>query len=321
MFEHRSQTPASSQVEPRVSAAEKDRKDIRAQHPSGDVIDRRSGLSYEEFVKRYRDPRLPVILNDAISGWPALSKWSPEYFKKHYSSTLVAVRGRYAADEEPRRSLGELIDELLASSASAPAPYLKNQNLIDAHPELRADMSPIPEYAFPNWLDGPFSAKLHHRFHRGDPELQIGGAGVAFPSMHYDYGLVHTFISQIYGCKKVKAFSPDQSRFVYPESGENQHGSRIPDIDHVDLEKFPLFSRAVAVTADLNPGDTLFVPAGWWHTTRVLSASITASFNFANSSNWSDLSRACGFLVPFFPRLRFETYLFALRIFRTILGR
>ncbi|MGA7870689.1 MAG: cupin-like domain-containing protein [Candidatus Binatus sp.] len=284
------------------------------------AISRRSDLSYDEFVREYRDPRVPVILTDAISEWPALSKWSPEFFKRYYSSTQVTIDGRYGNTEQGRHSLGDMIDAILRSTMSSPAPYLKNQNLIDVHPELRADMSPLPIYAFPNWLDGPFSGKLYDRFHRGEPELHIGGPGAVFPSMHHDYGLIHTFISQIYGQKKVKALSPAQSQFVYPKLGENHHGSRIPDIDHVDLEQFPLFAKAVLMTADLQPGDTLFVPAGWWHTTRMASVSITASFNFANASNWSDLSRECGYLVPIFPKLRFQTYLLFLRLFRSVLG-
>ena len=284
-------------------------------------IRRRSGLSREEFLREYREPRVPVILTDATTQWPALSKWSPDFFKTRYSSTQVKIDGRYASDGQMGRSLGEMIDAIVNSSPSAPGPYLKNQNLIDLHPELRDDLVPVPTYTLPNWLDGPLSGKLYSRFRRGEPEVQIGGPGGAFPSMHYDYGHIHTFLSQIYGRKRVKVFSPAQSEFVYPDAGERHHGSRIPDIDNVDLQKFPLFAQAVPLIADLEPGDTLFIPAGWWHTTRMASVSITVSYNFANSSNWSDLSRECGFMVGFFPNLKLQTYLLCLRLFRSVLGR
>jgi histone arginine demethylase JMJD6 len=310
---------SASDLETQRNLGQAEAIDLRA--PNTSSVHRISDLSYDEFVQEYRNPRLPVVITDAITEWPALSKWTPEYFKTCYSSTQVATNGRYGTNEQARQTLGEAIEAIVNSSESAPVPYLKNQDLIDIHPELRADLCPLPIYAFPNWLNGPFSGKLDRRFHRGDPEVHIGGSGAAFPSMHYDYGHIHSFIAQIYGRKKVKAFSPAQTRFLYPEPGENHHGSGIPDIDNVDLHRFPLFSQAVGVTADLEPGDILFMPAGWWHTTRMPTLSITVSFNFANSSNWSDLSRECGFLVPLFPKFRFQTYLFALRIFRSMLGR
>jgi histone arginine demethylase JMJD6 len=321
MSQSASQTPAKilHMSEAQAIACGINGPDVRAVRR--ETIRRRSSLSYEEFTREYRDPRIPVIITDAIKDWQAVSKWSPEYFQQHYYSTKVTVEGRYSTRDQPQRCLGEMIDAILKSSPSAPAPYLRNQNLIDLHPELRADMLPIPIYAFPNWLDGPFSRKLDSRFHRGEPELQISGAGAAFPSMHYDYGLIHSFLAQIYGQKRVQVLSPSQSQCIYPLTGENHHGSSIPDIDHVDLDRFPLFAHASLEIADLEPGDTLFVPAGWWHTTRSWSTSITASFNFANACNWSDIIKECGHLVPFFPKLRFQTYLILLKVFRLALGR
>src|ERR1700739_4192245 len=64
-------------------------------------VDRRSQLTFEQFVHEYRDPGNPVILTDAISDWPALRKWSPEFFKEHYGATLVAVDGRYGMGKQP----------------------------------------------------------------------------------------------------------------------------------------------------------------------------------------------------------------------------
>jgi len=41
----------------------------------------------------------------------------------------------------------------------------------------------------------------------------------------------------------------------------------------------------------LLPGETLFVPAGWWHTARIVSTSITVSINGANAPNWAAFTR------------------------------
>ena len=41
--------------------------------------------------------------------------------------------------------------------------------------------------------------------------------------------------------------------------------SRVVDVEHPDLEQFPLFPLAQQYKADLQPGDILFIPALWFH--------------------------------------------------------
>jgi hypothetical protein len=45
----------------------------------------------------------------------------------------------------------------------------------------------------------------------------------------------------------------------------------------------------VATKFVLEPGEMLFVPSHWWHTTKMLSPSITVSINVLNQSNWHEL--------------------------------
>jgi hypothetical protein len=52
------------------------------------------------------------------------------------------------------------------------------------------------------------------------------------------------------------------------------------DIDNPDLDKFPLFAKAVPMRFRLHPGEILFIPGGLWHTAKMLTPSI--SVNRAN---------------------------------------
>ena len=45
------------------------------------------------------------------------------------------------------------------------------------------------------------------------------------------------------------------------------------------MARYPLFARACVMDVALDPGDSLFLPAGWWHWARSLSVSISASFS------------------------------------------
>jgi hypothetical protein len=81
----------------------------------------------------------------------------------------------------------------------------------------------------------------------------------------------------------------DQTANVSPRP-ERRNVSQIPDIEDLDAEKFPLFTKATSIRFKLEPGEILFVPSGLGHTARILSPSITVSLNRANASNWSNVT-------------------------------
>lgn len=62
--------------------------------------------------------------------------------------------------------------------------------------------------------------------------------------------------------------------------------SEITDVEDVDLRRYPKFAEASMIRFTLHPGELLFVPSGWWHTTRTLDVSIATVISFANASNW-----------------------------------
>ena len=123
-------------------------------------------------------------------------------------------------------------------------------------------------------------------------ELYIGGTGAKFPLLHYDGLHTHAFLMQIQGVKEYIGFAPDQTPYMYSRSGPEQTNvSEINDVENWDTNRFALFANAKGVRFTLCPGETLFMPSGWWHTARILSPSITISINGANAANWSDFQK------------------------------
>jgi hypothetical protein len=240
-------------------------------------IDRRRGLPHREFVRQYLRPQKPVIIEDAISHWPALGTWTPEFFRNQFGLRSVTVDGRDYA-------LTDLLDRIERSTAGQPAPYLRNLLIADWAPELLQDILPMPACTTPNWL----SSKLFHdRETTTAIELYIGGAGASFPVLHYDGMHTHAFLMQLHGTKEYVAYAPDQAKYLYPRAGIERNKSSVPDIDNPDLTRFPLFASAKPVRGFLRAGETLFVPSGWWHTARIVEPAITVSINTANTTNWA----------------------------------
>jgi hypothetical protein len=188
--------------------------------------------------------------------------------------------------------MAEFIDRVLDSSAANPAPYFRNRILCDLFPSLVADIQPLPEYLYPNWLSDRFLVKrVGEVLNRGAAiELYIGGEGSSFPVLHYDGSGTHAFLMQIYGRKQYVVYPPDQEPFLYP-SAARENLSLVNDVETPDLARFPLFAGAVPTIFVLEPGELLFVPSHWWHTAKMLSSSITISANVLNHSNWDELIR------------------------------
>jgi hypothetical protein len=245
--------------------------------PRPESIDRVAGLPHRELVRRYLRPMRPVVITDAISHWPALRRWTPELFRDEHGATEVTIDGKVY-------SLRAYVDEMLAATPEAPAPYLRNVLLEKWLPVLMADITPLPRCITPNWLD---SRVFPSRRSLRTLEIYIGGAGARFPTLHYDGYHTHAWLMQIYGTKRFVVYPPDQTELLYPKGGEEANKSAIVDLEHPDLDRFPLFARATPTVFDLHPGDTLFVPAGTWHTVKILSTSITISVNSVNRPNWS----------------------------------
>jgi histone arginine demethylase JMJD6 len=248
-----------------------------------DQIDRHrwADLGRKRYVREYVRPLNPVIITDGIEHWAARKKWTLDFFRQKYGGLPLTVDGRQLA-------LGTLIDEVRVSTPERPAPYLRNHPVKNLPAELQLDVQPMPECASPNWFDNRL-IKTWKDFTY--VELYIGGTGARFPVLHYDGLHTHAFLMQLEGVKEYVAFPPSQSPLMYAGQGERENKSDVDNIETPDLTRFPKFVEASGFRFKLYPGETLFVPAGWWHTARILSPSITVSINGANAANWKNFSR------------------------------
>jgi len=260
------------------------------------TIERRGQLSYGEFARQYLYPLRPVIVTDALNSWPAVQRWTPEFFKHEFGtvefSTYGAEYEKYEASAVNPSTfiLSDYIDRVVSSTEKQPVPYLRNKILAEVFPSLTKDVSPLPQYLFPNWLGEPYLVRhVRSVLNRGAAlELFIGGVGSTFPVLHYDNAGTHAFLMQIYGRKEFILYPPDQENFLYPMPGQRNH-SLIRDISHPDLVAYPLFASATPTRFVLEPGELLFIPCHWWHTTKMLTPSITVAANVLNASNWHEL--------------------------------
>lgn len=249
------------------------------------IVEKKYGMSYTEFAEKHLFANYPVVIGDAGDAWAAKNKFTPEFFKKNYSDRTVEIaRKSY--------NLGEYIDWMLTGTEDNPAPYPCTLQIEQEYPELLPDVLPRFNYALPDRIN---SKLLPKRFLSGANTLEIffGSPGALFPYVHYDYMSLHAYITQLYGQKEFTVIPPDQTPYVYPNP-DDLWVSQVNDIYKPDLEKYPLFAKTTPVSFVVGPGETLFIPCGWWHTARSLTPTISVALDCLNASNWGNFMQEVG---------------------------
>jgi hypothetical protein len=239
--------------------------------PAYAVIEKRSNLSRDEFVDRYVHGCRPVVIQGLARDWPALQRWSPQDLKQRFGHLEVEVQAeRQAAPQyelnklqhRRRVRLGDFVDQVLANGPSNDH-YLTANNELLRRPEfapLLADIGSLPDYCDASQLPRSCS-------------FWFGPAGTVTPLHHDTLMLFHT---QIVGRKRWRFVSPLETPRVY-----NYYDVYSPvDIDRPDLNRYPDFSRVQVLDVVVEPGETMFLPLGWWH--QVSALDLSMSFSYAN---------------------------------------
>lgn len=269
-------TSPSEAMIPDTAAARAAATNGTAEQPG---IDRRSHLTYAEFERSYLIQRKPVILTDATAAWKA-NQWTPQWFKERYPGMMLTT-------DQGEMRMEDFIDAI-SKESDEPGPFLREQALKDVFPDLVDHVLPTPPYVLPNWLgDNYLIRRINLRLNR-ESYIEVNFCGRRiFPYLHIDDLGVHAFVTQHYGSKVFTVYAPDQEQYLYRAGRERF--SQVHDVDNPDLDKYPLFAKARGVKVTLHPGESLFVPHGWWHTTYVPGTSLSTVISLSNKHNWKDL--------------------------------
>jgi ribosomal protein L16 Arg81 hydroxylase len=237
-------------------------------------IDRFSNLDLSVFKQHYLTEKKPVIITDSVK-WEAINKWTPSYFENLYSSKKVALTvfnpNINMPGDEIKVLMPEAIKIIYSNLDKNKKHYLMQRSLHQEFPELVGDID-YPIYADKN--------------NKHTVNFWFGEAGTN-TKPHYDYS--HNFLAQIMGVKRVRLFAPSDSRTMYPYSIDHTvvmdgvhhpavQASRVADIDCLDKSNFQEFNNNTLFEGNLNPGDILFIPAGWWHEVKSLDVAMSVNF-------------------------------------------
>ena len=228
------------------------------------AIDRVKTITKEEFIKNYFKPQKPVVIENFIDEWPAYQKWSLDYMKEVAGDKTVPLYDDRPINHEKKfnephttMKMGEYVD-LLKKEPTKYRIFL--WNILKEVPELQND------FWFPD-----FGLRLMKTL----PMLFFGGKD-SYTFMHYDIDLANIFHFHFEGKKKVILFDQSQNDYLYkvPHSLITRQ-----DIDFNDpnFKKWPALTKAEGYITELEHGQTLYMPEGYWHYMRYVTPGFSMS--------------------------------------------
>ncbi|MGX1928392.1 cupin-like domain-containing protein [Flagellimonas sp. 2504JD4-2] len=227
-------------------------------------IPREKTLSKKEFIRKYFKPQKPVVIEHYIEDWPAYSKWNLDYIKEIAGDKTVPLYDDRPVkhDEgfnEPhaKMKMRDYID-LLKKEPTKYRIFL--WNVLKEVPKLQKDFK-YPDFGL--------------RLMKGLPMLFFGGSD-SHTFMHYDIDLANIFHFHFEGKKQCILFSQSETKFLYkiPHSLITRE-----DIDFADpdLQKWPALKHAQGHVAQLEHGNVLYIPEGYWHHMKYVTPGFSMS--------------------------------------------
>ncbi|UMQ41978.1 cupin-like domain-containing protein [Chryseobacterium sp. Y16C] len=240
-------------------------------------------ISSGDFLKTYLKPAKPVILKDFVDPEsPAFKKWNYDYFKEIAGDHKVNIYGseiesldRVASKPIGQSTFSDYLD-LITSSSTEHRLFLFN--LLSIKPELKNDIqyNDVTKGKILKWL----------------PFMFFGGEG-SITRNHVDIDMSHVFITQFQGIKKIWLFPWEQSDLLY-KLPYNFHS--ITNIKEPDYQEFPGLKYIDGYEAVISPGETLYIPSGWWHYIQYETEGYSVSIR-ALPSSWLEKWRGFKNLV------------------------
>ena len=214
-------------------------------------------ISKEDFIRNYYRPQKPVLITGLTKDWPAYKKWKLDYIQERAGNQIVPLyNNEPAKDNEsvyaPKKEmkLAEYIEILKTQPTDLRIFFYE---ILKKMPEL------LNDFEYPD---------IGLKFFKKLPALFFGG-GNSKVFMHYDIDLPDSMHFHFDGYKSVTLFSPEQTKYLY-RVPYSIHNLEAIDMDNPDFEKYPALQYAEGIQANMQHGDALYMPSGYWHYIKYL---------------------------------------------------
>jgi hypothetical protein len=240
-------------------------------------IDRRSGLTVEEFIQQYEIPGKPVIITDAMKEWPANRNWTLAALLRKYGQVKFRTGSGFSM------TLENFVRYMESQHEHRPL-YLFDQKYAQNAKEMLNDYT-IPIYFREDLFALAEEERPPYRW------ILIGGCRTGAP-FHTDPRGTAAWNAVVFGKKRWILHPPhEQPIGVGPDNSDYYNA---PGPLRYLLEIYPKIKPTDPHPLECiqYPGEIIYVPGGWWHMViNIEDPTIAVTQNFASTANFRHLVR------------------------------
>jgi hypothetical protein len=227
-------------------------------------VDRVKTISKKEFLQNYVKPQKPLVIENLIEDWPAFTKWNLDYIKEAVGDKVVPLYDDRPVDykdgfNEPHAKMK--MKDYISLLQKEPTRYrIFLYNILKEVPSLQKD------FKFPD---------IGLRIMKSMPMLFFGGQD-SFTFMHYDIDLANILHFHFHGKKECILFPYEEKKYLYKVPNSLITHESI-DFSKPDFEKWPALKKAKGYIAELEHGNVLYMPEGYWHYMKYITPGFSMS--------------------------------------------
>ena len=238
-------------------------------------VDRKNSLPISDLRKRYQATGIPVVFGDLTKNWPAIRNWNLDYLQERAGGLSAAY-----FDEKDRATSNAML------KPSAMMPLTEALERLSASPRARIAQVPVSERSV---IGADFTyPRLGFRFLTRLTSLHVGGEQ-AVGLMQQASSVMHTVRCHFGARAHILLIPPKQTPLMY-RVGKSQHTIRDINFLAPQFDEYPALKFVSGYVAELQHGDAVYIPAGYWYCVAYEGVGIQLSLHALSGSLWQYIS-------------------------------
>ncbi|MBA0837145.1 hypothetical protein Goarm_009324 [Gossypium armourianum] len=239
-------------------------------------VERKNGISAEQFHLEY-DGIKPVLLNGLADTWPARKSWTIDQLVPKYGDTIFKI----SSPLKVSMTFKDYVSYMKQQHDEDPL-YIFDDKFGESAPGL------LKDYTVPQIFQEDFFGVLDKN--RPSFRWLVIGPARSGASWHVDPGLTSAWNTLLCGRKRWALYPPGTVPLgvtVHVDDDDGDISVDSPTSLQWWLDFYPLLAdENKPIECTQLPGETIFVPSGWWHCVLNLETTIAVTQNFVNSRNF-----------------------------------